>query len=101
MHSYEKVAQSKFLLGDAKEETEDPGSSIFFRRFCQTIKTGNCRMLTIHIVQTRLGYGIDYIKFEDEEGLVVYLLTRGVTEENIMKALEGLGREGAYTIQQE
>ena len=58
-------------------------------------------MLTIHIVQTTLGYGIDYIKFEDEEGLVVYLLTRGVTEENIMKALEGLGREGAYTIQQE
>ena len=58
-------------------------------------------MLRIHIVQTRLGYGIDYIKFEDEEGLVIYLLTKGVTEENIMKALEGLGREGAYTIQQE
>ena len=58
-------------------------------------------MLTIHIVQTRLGYGINYIKFEDEEELVVYLLTQGVTEENIMKALEGLGRAGAYTIQQE
>ncbi len=58
-------------------------------------------MITIHIVQTRFGYGIDYIKFGDEEGLVVYLLVKGVTEENIMKALEGLGREGAYTIQQE
>jgi hypothetical protein len=58
-------------------------------------------MLTIHVVQGRLGYGIDYIKFGDEEGLVVYLLTRGVTEENIMKTLKGLGHEGAYTIQQE
>ena len=58
-------------------------------------------MLTIHVVQTRLGYGIDYIKFRDEEGLVVYLLARGVADDNIMKALKGLDREGAYTIQQE
>ena len=58
-------------------------------------------MLTIHVVQARLGYGIDYIIFGDEEELVVYLLTRGVTEENIMKTLKGLSREGAYTIQQE
>jgi hypothetical protein len=58
-------------------------------------------MLTIHVVQARLGYGIDYIKFRDEEGLVVYLLARGVTDANIMKALKGLDREGAYTIQQE
>ena len=58
-------------------------------------------MLTIHVVQGRLGYGIDYIKIGDEEGLVVYLLTRGVTDDNIMKALKGLSREGAYTIQQE
>jgi len=58
-------------------------------------------MLTIHVVQARLGYGIDYINFRDEEELVVYLLARGVTDENIMKALKGLSREGAYTIQQE
>ena len=58
-------------------------------------------MLTIHIVQARLGYGIDYIKFADQEGLVRYLLTRGVTDDNILKALDGLERHGAYTIQQE
>ena len=57
-------------------------------------------MLTIHIVQARLGYGIDYIKFADQEGLVRYLLTRGVTDDNIVKALKGLVRHGAYTIQQ-
>ena len=57
-------------------------------------------MLTIHIVQARLGYGIDYMNFADKEALVVYLLTRGITDENIMKALEGLVRHGAYTIQQ-
>ena len=57
-------------------------------------------MLTLHIVQARLGYGIDYITFADEEGLVLYLLTRGVTDDNILKALAGLERHGAYTIQQ-
>jgi hypothetical protein len=57
-------------------------------------------MLTIHIVQARLGYGIDYMKFADEEELVLYLLTRGVTDDNILKALAGLVRHGAYTIQQ-
>jgi len=58
-------------------------------------------MLTIHIVQARLGYGIDYITFADKEGLVRYLLTRGVTDDNILKALDGLERHGAYTIQQD
>ncbi len=58
-------------------------------------------MLTIHVVQARLGYGIGYINFADQEGLVRYLLTRGVTDENILKALAGLVRHGAYTIQQE
>ena len=57
-------------------------------------------MLTIHIVQASLGYGIDYMKFADKEALVVYLLTRGVTDDNILKALKGLVRHGAYTIQQ-
>ena len=57
-------------------------------------------MLTLHIVQARLGYGIDYLTFADEEALVLYLLTRGVTDDNILKALEGLERHGAYTIQQ-
>ena len=55
-------------------------------------------MLTIHIVQARLGYGIDYIKFADQEGLVWYLLTRGVTDDNILQASAGLVRHGAYTI---
>ena len=70
------------------------------RRFHHTCTTGNHRMLTIHIVQARLGYGIDYLKFADKEALVVYLLTRGVTDDNIVKALAGLVRHGAYTIQQ-
>ena len=57
-------------------------------------------MLTIHIVQASLGYGIDYMNFADKEAFVVYLLTRGVTDDNILKALKGLVRHGAYTIQQ-
>jgi hypothetical protein len=31
---------------------------------------------------------------------VLYRLTRGVTGDNILKALAGLVRHGAYTIQQ-
>jgi len=57
-------------------------------------------MLTIHIVQASLGYGIDYMHFADKEAFVVYLLTRGVTDDNIVKALDGLVRHGAYTLQQ-
>lgn len=57
-------------------------------------------MRTIHFVQARLGYGIDDIKFADQEGFVRYLLTRGVTDDNMLKALDSLERHGAYTIQQ-
>ena len=58
-------------------------------------------MLTLHVVQASLGYGIDYMNFADTEAFVVSLLTRGVTDDNILKALAGLVRHGAYTIQQE
>jgi hypothetical protein len=78
-----------------------PRIEYIFSWFRQPLKTGNHRMLTLHVVQARLGYGIGYINFADKEGLVLYLLTRGITDENIMKALEGLVRHGAYTIQQE
>ena len=77
-----------------------PRIAYTLRWFHQTFKAGNHRMLTIHIVQARLGYGINYMKFADKEGLVLYLLTRGVTDDNILKALDGLERHGAYTIQQ-
>jgi hypothetical protein len=58
-------------------------------------------MLTIHIRQSDLNYMIDTLHFSDEAALIVYLRARGVTHENITKALEGLVRDGAYTIEQE
>ena len=58
-------------------------------------------MLTIHIVQSGLGYVTDGLNFGDAAGLFIYLRTKGVTYENLMKAAEGLVRYGAYTIQQE
>ena len=57
-------------------------------------------MLTLHIVQSESAYEIDGIHFLDEEGLRMYLRAKGVTNDNIMKALEGLVRDGEYTIQQ-
>ena len=58
-------------------------------------------MMTIHVRQSGLSYVIDTINFSDEAALIVYLRARGVTHENIIKALEGLVRDGAYTIEQE
>jgi hypothetical protein len=59
-------------------------------------------MLTIHIrVQTSSEYVIDTMRFRDQAALVRYLRERRVTREQIQKALEGLARQGEYTICQE
>ena len=58
-------------------------------------------MMTIHIVQSGLIYVIDSMNFSDEAALIIYLRARGVTHENMTKALEGFVRDGAYTIEQE
>jgi hypothetical protein len=58
-------------------------------------------MLTIHIIQEDSIDCIDAIHFHDEAGLTVYLRAWGVTVENITKVLEGLVRDGEYTIEQE
>ena len=59
------------------------------------------RMMTLHIMQSGLSCVIDTMNFSDEAALVVYLRARGVTHENILKALEGFVRDGAYTIEHE
>ena len=58
-------------------------------------------MLMIHIVRSGLEYVIDGMTFSDAAGLFLYLRTKGVTYENLMKAVEGLVRYGAYTLWQE
>ena len=57
-------------------------------------------MLTIHIVQSGLSYVIDTLQLRDEAALIGYLRARGVTHDNIMKALEGLVRAGVHTMEQ-
>jgi hypothetical protein len=39
--------------------------------------------------------------FSDEAALIVYLRARGVTHETILKALEAVVHDGAYTIEHE
>jgi CheY-like chemotaxis protein len=58
-------------------------------------------MMTIHIVQSGSDYVIDERRFGDEAGLILYLRARGVTDDHIMQALEGLVQEGASTIEHE
>jgi hypothetical protein len=62
---------------------------------------GQPLMLTISIVRSGLNYSIDGISFPEVSALFVYLRARGVTYQNLLKAAEGLARDGAYTIQQE
>jgi hypothetical protein len=58
-------------------------------------------MLTISIVRSGLAYMIDDLHFGDAAGLFLYLRTKGVTYDNLLKAVEGLVHYGAYTIRQE
>jgi len=59
-------------------------------------------MLTIHVLRSGHNYFIDGIYWgDDEEGVMMYLRSKGVAVENITKVLEAVAREGAYTVQQE
>ena len=56
--------------------------------------------MTIHIMQSGLSSVSDTMNFSDEAALIIYLRARGVTHENMTKALEGLVRDGVYNIEQ-
>ena len=59
-------------------------------------------MRTIHVLRSGRNYFIDGIYWgDDEEGVIMYLRSKGVAVENITKVLEAVAREGAYTVQQE
>ena len=58
-------------------------------------------MLKISIVRSGLTYSIGNFTFGDVAGLVIYLRARGVSNENILEAIEILARDGEYTIEQE
>ena len=59
-------------------------------------------MRTIHVFRSGGNYFIDGIYWgDDEEGVIMYLRTKGVTPENITQALERVRREGTYIVQQE
>jgi hypothetical protein len=59
-------------------------------------------MRTIHVLRSGHNYFIDGIYWgDDEEGVMMYLRSKGVAVENITKVLEAVAREGAYTVQQE
>ena len=59
-------------------------------------------MRTIHVLRSGRNYFIDGIYWgDDEEGVMMYLRSKGVAVESITKVLEEVAREGAYTVQQE
>ena len=51
-------------------------------------------MLTISIVRSGLHYVIDAMSFRDIGVLFIHLRAEGVTPENLLKAAEGLARDG-------
>ena len=59
-------------------------------------------MRTIHVIRSGRNYFIDGIYWgDDEEGVVMYLRAKGVSPDEITKALAGIAQVGRYLIQQE
>jgi hypothetical protein len=59
-------------------------------------------MRTIHVLRSGRNYFIDGIFWgDDEEGVIVYLRAKGVSPDEITKALAGVAQAGKYLIQQE
>jgi hypothetical protein len=59
-------------------------------------------MRTIHIYRSARDYFIDGIYWgDDEEGVMLYLRTKGVPPDDITKALEQVEQQGTSIIQHE
>jgi hypothetical protein len=59
-------------------------------------------MRTIHVLRSGRNYFIDGIFWgDDEEGVILYLRAKGVSPDEIMKALAGVAQGGRYLIQHE
>jgi hypothetical protein len=59
-------------------------------------------MRTIHVLRSGRNYFIDGIFWgDDEEGVILYLKAKGVSPDDIAKALEAVAQTGGYLIQQE
>jgi hypothetical protein len=59
-------------------------------------------MRTIHVLRSGQNYFIDGIFWgDDEEGVILYLRTKGVSPDEITKALAEVAQAGRYLIQQE
>jgi len=59
-------------------------------------------MHTIHVSQAGRNYFIDGIYWgDDEEGVMLYLSAKGVSPDEIVKALAGVAQAGGYLIQHE
>jgi hypothetical protein len=59
-------------------------------------------MCTIHVLRAARNYFIDGIFWgDDEEGVILYLRTKGVSPDDIAKALAEVAQAGQYLIQQE
>ena len=59
-------------------------------------------MRTIHVLQAGRDYFIDGIFWgDDAEGVMMYLRAKGISPDDIVKALEAVAQAGGYLIQQE
>ena len=59
-------------------------------------------MRTIHVLRSGRNYFIDGIFWgDDEEGVILYLQAKGVSPDEITKALAGVAQGGQYLIQHE
>src|SRR5947209_6685044 len=71
------------------------------RRFLPPIPTERLLMRAFHVVQSDLPSSIGTRNFADAERLIVSLSAQGVTEENMMEALEALVHDRECLIEQD
>jgi hypothetical protein len=59
-------------------------------------------MCTIHVLRSGRNYFIDGIFWgDDEEGVILYLRAKGVSPDDITKALAAVAQAGRYLLQHE
>jgi hypothetical protein len=67
-----------------------------------TRDVGGEPMRTIHVFQAGRDYFIDGIYWgDDEEDVMMYLRAKGISPDDIAKALAGVAQAGGYLLKQE
>src|SRR5262249_54730462 len=92
------IAHLRQVYSERHQETAGTGSRIMGDG-SHDVFTEEVPRLLIPMIQSGPQYVIYERSFEEEEGVLISLKAQGLSQENCMKAVEGLVRDRASTIQ--